>query len=89
MGFEISLGPCLEALKEAVGVHRLLLVEILDLTESDALHAARRCTCRTPKHQGVVLGVTGWLRRQVQHLCRLTLLRELVILHGEVSRHQI
>ena len=26
-------------------LHRLLLVEVLDLVESDALHAARRCAC--------------------------------------------
>ena len=66
----------LEALEEVIGgellslgchhhrlLHRLLLVEVLDLVQCDALHAASRGTCRTSKYKSVILGVSAGLWR--------------------------
>ena len=44
-------------------LHRLLLVKILDLAESDALHAAGRSTRRVAQDQCVILGITARLWR--------------------------
>ena len=44
-------------------LHRLLLVKVLDLAESDTLHAAGRSTRGATQDQCVILGITTRLWR--------------------------
>ena len=97
----VSLGALLHALEQVVRcellplgchhhrrLHRLLLVNVLDLVEHDTLHRSRWHTGGATQDKGVVLGIAGWFWRQIQHFCRLPMLRDLVVLQSEVASHE-
>ena len=70
-------------------LHRLLLVEILNLAKCDALHAAGGRPRGVAQDEGVVFRISAWFWRQIQNLGRLSVLHHLVVLHGEVTGHQV
>ena len=70
-------------------LHGLLLVEILDLAKSDTLHATCGCTSGVTEDECVVLRITAWFWRQIQNLCRLPVFHDLIVLHGEITGHQV